>query len=408
MKDEPSDAEITKRLNGAHINMAASGEIVKVVIDSPKSDYVDNNIKPSVSNYHLIEAKKELATRLREYCEMSVITCSRPLVTRPRTASLPSPALTVISTPTTPIADYDFEFEISKSYRCDYLNSILSFVQTLSNISKKLISIPIDLRGAKLKDEISSLNIKLPLGLYLPMWQSSQHHCIVRIPPEEVKILNSRERVPFLLVLEIIEGEEEASAANILKIFQEIWAEERLPLFLRPYSILVTSASSGIIETINDTVSLHNLKKNTPNYTTLLNHFKATYGDGTEAFRDAQAKFVESMAAYSIVTYLLQVKDRHNGNILLDKEGHIIHIDFGFILSNSPGGMSFESAPFKLTQDLLDVMGGTQQTPMFHYFQALFVRGFLMARKHFDKFASFIELMMTGPKMSCFQGGRDF
>lgn len=51
----------------------------------------------------------------------------------------------------------------------------------------------------------------------------------------------------------------------------------------------------------------------------------------------------------------LQVKDRHNGNLLIDEEGHIIHIDFGFILSNSPGGVNFESAPFKLTRELLEV-----------------------------------------------------
>lgn len=46
---------------------------------------------------------------------------------------------------------------------------------------------------------------------------------------------------------------------------------------------------------------------------------------------------------------------RHNGNILLDREGHIIHIDFGFILSCSPRNLGFENSPFKLTEEFAEV-----------------------------------------------------
>lgn len=57
---------------------------------------------------------------------------------------------------------------------------------------------------------------------------------------------------------------------------------------------------------------------------------------------------------------------RHNGNILLDGEGHIIHIDFGFILSCSPRNLGFESSPFKLTHEFAEVRVCPTFFPIFH------------------------------------------
>jgi phosphatidylinositol kinase/protein kinase (PI-3 family) len=90
---------------------------------------------------------------------------------------------------------------------------------------------------------------------------------------------------------------------------------------------------------------------------------------------------------YSLVTYLLQIKDRHNGNILLDREGHLVHIDFGFMLSNSPGNIGFEAAPFKLPLEYVEVLGGVTSEP-FQEFRRLFKEGFEAARKHCDRIVS--------------------
>lgn len=70
----------------------------------------------------------------------------------------------------------------------------------------------------------------------------------------------------------------------------------------------------------------------------------------------------------------LQVKDRHNGNIMMDSSGHLIHIDYGFMLSNAPGGnwVRFEAAPMKLTRELLEVMDSDSEgntSELFDYFK---------------------------------------
>lgn len=86
---------------------------------------------------------------------------------------------------------------------------------------------------------------------------------------------------------------------------------------------------------------------------------------------------------------------RHNGNILLDSEGHLIHIDFGFILSLSPRNLGFETSPFKLTLELVEVMGGLG-SDMFEYFKILILQGLVAARKHHDKILSLVEIMRSG------------
>ncbi|CAG8556963.1 5073_t:CDS:10 [Funneliformis mosseae] len=130
-----------------------------------------------------------------------------------------------------------------------------------------------------------------------------------------------------------------------------------------------------------------------------------TYGDvSSEAFLRAQDNFMRSLAAYSLVCYILQVKDRHNGNVLLDTEGHLIHIDFGFMLSNSPGSVGFELAPFKLSQEYLDILGGIA-SEKFAEFKSLLKQSFIALRKHADNFVLLVEMMSNDSKLPCFISG---
>ncbi|XP_010270431.1 PREDICTED: phosphatidylinositol 4-kinase beta 1-like [Nelumbo nucifera] len=200
---------------------------------------------------------------------------------------------------------------------------------------------------------------------------------------------------------------QEHLAVQLVSHFYDIFQEAGLPLWLRPYEVLVTSSYTALIETIPDTASLHSIKSRFPNITSLRDFFVAKYEENSPSFKLAQRNFVESMAGYSILCYLLQVKDRHNGNLLMDEEGHIIHIDFGFMLSNSPGGVNFESAPFKLTRELLEVMDSDAEgvpSEFFDYFKVLCIQGFLTCRKHAERIILLVE-MLQDSGFPCFKGG---
>jgi phosphatidylinositol 4-kinase len=79
----------------------------------------------------------------------------------------------------------------------------------------------------------------------------------------------------------------------------------------------------------------------------------------------------------------------------LDGDGHLIHIDFGFILSISPRNLGFETSPFKLTAEIVDVMGGCG-SDMFEYFKILMLQGLIAARKHMERIVNVVECMMPG------------
>ncbi|KAG8731550.1 Phosphatidylinositol 4-kinase pik1alpha (PI4-kinase)(PtdIns-4-kinase), partial [Ceratobasidium sp. 428] len=204
---------------------------------------------------------------------------------------------------------------------------------------------------------------------------------------------------------------QEQLATLLIKEFEHIWKEENCPCWVRYFRILITGSNSGLVETITDSVSIHSIKKveyarriaeGNFGHVTLLDHFINTYGDPSSVkFARAQRNFAKSLAGYSVVTYLLQIKDRHNGNILLDREGHLIHIDFGFMLSNSPGNMGFESAPFKLPLEYVDVLGGVEAEP-FLEFKRLFLEGFLAVRKHSDRIITLVDLMQKDSAFPCF------
>jgi phosphatidylinositol 4-kinase len=176
---------------------------------------------------------------------------------------------------------------------------------------------------------------------------------------------------------------------------------------------MTVGGEAGMIECLSDTKSVDEVKKRADGFVSLREYFERAYGPpgssvgptGTGSpfplsFEEAQDNFLRSLVGYSLICYILQIKDRHNANILLDRDGHIMHIDFGFVLGETPKmakvPLFSERAPFKLSSEFWEVLGGwnVNSGGLGVRFCKMFELAFACASAHADEIATIVEGIM--------------
>ena len=189
---------------------------------------------------------------------------------------------------------------------------------------------------------------------------------------------------------------QESVIIHFINIIGAILRRENCSVFIMELDFILLSKTAAMIEWIPNSSSINSLKKiyNEKNLHVI---FKTMF---TRNFEEAQKNFVESLAGYSLLCYLFQIKDRHNSNILIDSDGHVAHIDFGFCLSATPGSIGFETAPFKFTQEYVDIVGGFE-SPMFYYFKILLFKAFEVLKKFSEEIWGLMDIMQYA-ELPCF------
>ncbi|KAK4086248.1 hypothetical protein Purlil1_9333 [Purpureocillium lilacinum] len=314
-----------------------------------------------------------------------------------------------------------------------------SFFDEVTGISgklKPLIKRPKPEKKQKIEEELRK--IKVEVGVYLP---SNPDGVVIGIDRKSGKPLQSHAKAPYMATFRIKktigstedarEVVEEASkkaeepqentvevwqsaifkvgddcrqdvlALQMIAAFRGIFHNVGLDVYVFPYRVTATAPGCGVIDVLPNSISRDMLGREAVNG--LYEYFVSKYGnEDSLRFQQARNNFVKSMAAYSVISFLLQFKDRHNGNIMIDDAGHILHIDFGFCFDIAPGGIKFERAPFKLTSEMVAVMGGSMDHQSFKWFEELCVKAFLASRQYCEKLSQIVLLMMDSG-LPCFK-----
>ncbi len=190
-------------------------------------------------------------------------------------------------------------------------------------------------------------------------------------------------------------------ALQIMQICKNVFQQEGLELFLFPYRVVATKPGCGVIECVPNSSSRDEIGRQTA--VDLYQYFLDKYGGpDTSEFQQARRNFIMSMAGYSLFMFLVQIKDRHNGNLMLDKDGHIIHIDFGFMIESSPGGNIGFEPDMKITTEMGLIMGRDLNSQPFMWFTELCIKGYLAIRPYREHICTLVGLMLdTG--LPCFR-----
>lgn len=228
--------------------------------------------------------------------------------------------------------------------------------------------------------------------------------------------------IPMIVKSNADDVRQEELAFRLLKWFERVFKRHNPKLWLQPFLIVATTHDGGLLEVVTNAISISELKKTYgSNWISLRRYFEESFtgddqphGFGREksvSFKTAKLNFIYSMAAYSVVCYVLAIRDRHNGNIMLNDEGHVLHVDFGFMLCGAPGGKAMQhiggfehSAGFKLTNELVEVLGPTDGNE-FQVFRSAILDGMRAVRSHAQELLGLVQLSMLGSEnsqMNCF------
>ncbi|KAL0661051.1 hypothetical protein Bca4012_097888 [Brassica carinata] len=315
----------------------------------------------------------------------------------------------------------------------DMFTREFDFFDKVTSISGVLFPLPKEERRAGIRRELEKIEMQGD-DLYLPTAPSK----LVRgIRVDSGIPLQSAAKVPIMITFNVVDRDgdhndvkpqacifkvgddcrQDVLALQVISLLRDIFQAVGLNLYLFPYGVLPTGDERGIIEVVPNTRSRSQMGETTDGG--LYEIFQQDYGPvGSATFETARENFLISSAGYAVASLLLQPKDRHNGNLLFDDVGRLVHIDFGFILETSPGGnMRFESAHFKLSHEMTQLLdpSGVMKSKTWHQFvreiilrlfciKSLCVKGYLAARRYMDGIISTVQMMLDSG-LPCFSRG---
>ena len=175
--------------------------------------------------------------------------------------------------------------------------------------------------------------------------------------------------------------------SNIIKMMDLILKRSGYDLNIITYPILPTSPDGGLIQLVEGCETLYNLKYK--KHYSILNYIMENNED--RRIMDVRDRFIQSTAAYCVMTYLLGIGNRHLDNIMVTEDGKLFHIDYSFVLGNDPKPLA---PKMRIIPEMVEALGGFH-SKYYKRFEGLCGEIYDVLRRHATLFMNMLTPLTT-------------
>ena len=202
---------------------------------------------------------------------------------------------------------------------------------------------------------------------------------------------------------------------KMMNLMDAVLKKVNLDLEILTYGILATGKNDGIMEFVSPSMPVsavlakhkgiqNYLREHYPDKGFCLSYFMPSLchldkfvhlkilpgATGTYGIKPKVLEtFIKSCAGSCVLTYILGIGDRHLDNLMMTPNGHLFHIDFGFIFGRDPKPLP---PPFRLIRQFIDAMGG-EESEHYQRFKSYCFQAYNLLRSSASLILNLLSLM---------------